>query len=241
MEQKKERLEDWADNRKAHMKDMPWKDRVKWYVTYYWIQALAAVLVISLAGYFIWINTAGKKETWMGGAIINMTVDTNAADEVEAAFGGEQELTKKQLVTLDSSYTLDVVNEELSQNNIGNLTKIQAYYAAGDLDLIIAPETTVSFLEEKEYSYQDLEEVLGKEFIAQLDKELLRYSEDENGNTVVTGISLEGTDFLEKLCPEGTGTDDKIYAGIPCTAAHADHAAEFLQYILGQGTGTDTR
>ncbi|MGN0294088.1 MAG: hypothetical protein ACI4D3_08820 [Lachnospiraceae bacterium] len=240
MEQKKERLEDWADNRKAHMKDMPWKDRVKWYVTYYWIQALAAALVIGLAGYFIWINTAGKKETWMGGAIINMPVDTNAVDEMEEIFGESQELTKKQLMTLDSSYTLDVVSDNLSQNNIGNLTKIQAYYATGDLDLIIAPETTVSYLDEREYTYRNLEEVLGKDFIAQLDEELLWYSEDENGNAVVSGISLEGTDFLEKICPEGTGTDDKIYAGIPYTAAHADHAAEFLKYVLGQENGADT-
>lgn len=232
MEQKKERLEDWADNRKAHMKDMPWKDRVKWYVTYYWIQALAAVLVISLAGYFIWINTAGKKETWIGGAIINMAVDTNAVDQAEAEFSEARALTKKQLVTLDSSYTLDVVSGELSQNNIGNLTKIQAYYATGDLDLIIAPQTTVSYLEEKEYTYRNLEEVLGRDFIAQLDEELLRYSKDEKGNDIVSGISLEGTDFLEKICPEGTGTDNKIYAGIPYTAANADHAAEFLKYLL---------
>lgn len=232
MEQKKERLEDWADNRKAHMKDMPWKDRVKWYVTYYWIQALAAVLVISLAGYFIWINTAGKKETWIGGAIINMAVDTNAVDQAEAEFSEARALTKKQLVTLDSSYTLDVVSGELSQNNIGNLTKIQAYYATGDLDLIIAPQTTVSYLEEKEYTYRNLEEVLGGDFIAQLDEELLRYSKDEKGNDIVSGISLEGTDFLEKICPEGTGTDNRIYAGIPYTAANEDHAAEFLKYLL---------
>lgn len=234
MEQEKERLEDWADNRKAHMKDMPWKDRVRWYVTYYWIQALAAVLVISLAGYFIWINTAGKKETWMGGAMINLAVDTNAADEVEEAFSDIQELTKRQLVTLDSSYSLDVMGEDLSQNNIGNLTKIQAYYATGDLDLIIAPEEVIGYLEEREYTYRNLEEVLGKDFIAQLDEEQLRYSEDENGNTVVSGISLEGTDFLGKICPEGTGSDDTVYAAIPYTAANAEHAAEFLKYVLEQ-------
>ena len=161
-----------------------------------------------------------------------MAVDTNAVDQAEAEFSEARALTKKQLVTLDSSYTLDVVSGELSQNNIGNLTKIQAYYATGDLDLIIAPQTTVSYLEEKEYTYRNLEEVLGRDFIAQLDEELLRYSKDEKGNDIVSGISLEGTDFLEKICPEGTGTDNKIYAGIPYTAANADHAAEFLKYLL---------
>ncbi|MDY4970510.1 MAG: hypothetical protein SO101_09650, partial [Lachnospiraceae bacterium] len=112
---KTERLEDWADNRKEHMKDMPLKERLKWYVTYYWIRALVIGLVVCLAGYFIWINTLGKKETWMGGAIINLPVDTKAVDEVEEEFGSAQGLTKKQLVTLDLSYTLDAAGSETTQ------------------------------------------------------------------------------------------------------------------------------
>lgn len=277
---KTERLEDWADNRKEHMKDMPLKERLKWYVTYYWIRALVIGLVVCLAGYFIWINTLGKKETWMGGAIINLPVDTKAVDEVEEEFGSAQGLTKKQLVTLDLSYTLDAAGSEttqdgtadeeegqgstaggetvqgdtadeetlqddilseenmLSQNDIANMTKIQVYYASGDLDLVIAPEAVFDYLEEREYSYRDLGEVLGEEFIAGLDQEQLRYSEDADGNEVVTGISLEETDFLKKICPEAAEAEkadgEKIYAGVFYSAANADHAAAFLQYVLEQ-------
>lgn len=282
---KTERLEDWADNRKEHMKDMPLKERLKWYVTYYWIRALVIGLVVCLAGYFIWINTLGKKETWLGGAIINLPVDTKAVDEVEEEFGSAQGLTKKQLVTLDLSYTLDAAGSEtaqedtagdgtvdeaevqgsiaggetaqedtadeetlqddilseenmLSQNDIANMTKIQVYYASGDLDLVIAPEAVFDYLEEREYSYRDLGEVLGEEFIAGLDQEQLRYSEDADGNEVVTGISLEETDFLKKICPEAAEAEkadgEKIYAGVFYSASNADHAAAFLQYVLEQ-------
>lgn len=234
MEPKKERLEDWAENRKEHMKDMPWKDRLKWYVTYYWIHTAIAILVISVSVYFIWFYTIGKKETWLSGAIINMTVDTACVDQVEEAFAGEQELNvKKQQVILDPFYSLDVDNEELTQNNIANLTKIEAYYANGDMDLIIAPEKTFDYLDTKEFSYQDLEEVLGTDIDVRFDEEHLRYMKRDDGTSFVCAVSLENTEFIRNLgMTDDTSAGEQIWISIPYTARHVENAAEFIEYIF---------
>ncbi|MDY2627702.1 MAG: hypothetical protein SOW08_05220 [Lachnospiraceae bacterium] len=235
MEQKRERLEDWAENRKKNMKDMPWKERIRWFMTYYWMQTAAVILVIVVAVYFIWFYTVGKKEVWLSGAIINVVVDQDAVDRREEAFAEAQGLNlKKQLVTLDSSYTLDADGEEYNQSDAASMTKLTTYYAVGDLDLLIAPEGIFDYMESNEYSFRDLEEILGEDFAEQFDESSIRYMQDENGNTYAGAISLAGTEFLEQIAGIGEIADrEEIWIGIPYTAERAEHAAAFMEYVLG--------
>lgn len=234
MEQKKERLEDWAENRKAHMKDMPLKDRLKWYVTYYWVQTAAAVLVVSVIVYFIWFYTIGKKEIWMNGAIINVTVDSDAVIQVEETFAETQGVdTRKQVVTLDPYYNLDVTGEEMTQSSIANLAKIEAYYASGDMDLMIAPEKVFDYLLERECSYQNLEEILGEDFVAQFDEEHLLRIKGEDGTLFAGAVSLENTELIEDMgVIEEFSDGDQIWIGIPYSAKHAENAAAFIDYVF---------
>lgn len=229
MEQKKERLEDWAANRKEHMKGMPWSQKMKWYLTYYGVQTLAVVIAVGLAAYFLWSSTIGRKETWLNCVIINADADAETLNAIGEAFSETQELnTKKQLVTLDSSYLLDVDSDTMTQNNASYLTKLKTYFAAKEVDLIVAPKVTCDYLDGMEYYYQDLEKVMGSEFLDQFDESQLRYMEDENGETFICGVSLDGSKLL-------TETDMMIedpYVMIPYTSVRADNAAAFLKYIF---------
>lgn len=229
MEQKKERLEDWAENRKQHMKDMPWKDRVAWYVMYYWPQAFVVCLVVLVLGYVLWHGTIGKKETWFNCAIINCDVDAGVLGAFGDDFAKAQDLNpKKQVITLDHSYILDAKDSNITAHMITALGKLQACFTAGDMDLMIGPSSAFDYLDEKEFVYLDLTEVLDDDFMAQFDEDQIRYGNDSNGNRVVTGISLEGTRFLKD-------TDIMIedpYAQIPYSSERVDHTKIFLTYLF---------
>lgn len=229
MEQKKERLEDWAVNRKEHMKGMPWSKRIRWYLTYYGAAALAVAAAVSLVGYLIWSSTIGRKETWLNCVIINADVDGKTLNAVGEAFSETQDLnTKKQLVTLDPSFLLDVDSDTMTQNNASYLGKLKAYFAANEVDLIVAPEAACNYLDEMEYYYQDLEQVMGSAFMDRFDESQLRYMEDESGETFICGVSLKGTKLL-------TQTDmmvEEPYVMIPYTSVRAENAAAFLEYIF---------
>lgn len=228
MEQKKERLEDWAENRKEHMKEMPWNKKLRWYLTYYGMQTAIIIVIAGFAIYLLWFSTIGRKETWLNGVVINADVEEETLDVLEKAFSESQNLNAtKQLVAIDPSFLLNVEEGVITENNVTYLTKLEAYFAAKEIDLIIAPKTTCDYLDEREYYYQDMEEVMGTEFISRFDESQLRYAEYENGDSYICGVSLEGSKIL-------TETDmmiDDPYIMIPYTSARIDHAAAFLKYI----------
>lgn len=229
MEEQRERLEDWADNRKKNMKDMPLKDKIAWYVTYYWVQMLLVAGVIFAAAYFIWFATVGKRETWLGGAFINADMDNDAFWAARDAFAAEYEVdTDHQLINIGTDYILDVENHNINQNNVNYYAKMDAMYAAGDLDFIAAGPNVFDYLLFSQYYFMNLEELLGAEYLAQFDEEDLYTMEDENGDSFVYGIAIEETAFAEQIdlmCEDA-------YVAVPHTAAHSENAELFIKYML---------
>lgn len=226
----RERIEDWAAHRKEHMKELPFWERVRWYVSYHWIQAVAVILIVAFVGRLVWSYTFGKTENWLGGIIINSQVEDSALDQVEEAFAKTQKLdTKKQLVTLDAGYYLSNDSDTMNQNDMNYLTKFEANISIGAVDVMIASSETYDYLGGR-CTYQDLTELLSGEFLAQFDESQLYYGKDSDGKVVLSGISIQDTDFLK----ETSMLIEDPYISVPISTSNPEHAAAFIEYLFEQ-------
>lgn len=208
--------------------------KAKYYIYYYKWYAIgivaAALLLFSL------INTIrNNKEVVLGVAVVNGVFEADY-EGFKNDFVSHIGLNEKQDVDIDSGYTISA--GEQNSFDLQSMQKIFVRMAAGQLDIIIAPEDIFSYFADIGYM-TDLRNVLPQEEIDKYDVLIGHVPDDsveavDNANASrhdeLSGINI--ADF-PKIKESGffDNTDGPVYFGFVADGHNVANSIAFLEYI----------
>jgi len=170
-EKKRERELDQRDRRQARrqewekIKSLGWKARVQYFWDYYkfvLVIIFVAVLVISIVRNMI---IGAVTNDLLNVSVLNPDVVGSDTAQLEEDFivasGG---VGKNEEISFDS--TISIVPDGTTQMDTTGYMKLFVYAAAGSIDVVLAPESIIDFVQEKGMLIE-MEDLLGGERIAE--------------------------------------------------------------------------
>lgn len=163
---------------------------------------------------------------------MNVTlVNASAYQSEEDAF--TRYLTEKgynpQEQTISVTAGLYLSAEGMGQMEMASLQALMARSAAGDIDLLVGDEYTLSVLGNGG-GLLEMEDILSPEQMEKYKDRLYTARNQETGETFVCGLKLPESNLLTA---DGYYSEE-VWAGIPYTAANSELAKDVFQYLLGE-------
>lgn len=212
-------------------------ERVKYFVYYYKVQFIVAVLavvfIVSMA-----IDIANRKECVFQAMIINGEFeDRYDYDTFWTGFEDRLEYDKeKEEIKMDSSIHVNL--EEQDQTSQMLVQKVFLNVSTQDLDVIVCDESFMR-LTRAQHCLYDFRDLLSEEQMAKYEDKLVWYDnpveevgEDASYVGEVEALCIDVSDC--KKIKEGNMfpyTDGKAYLMIFGNSTHADKALDFLEYL----------
>lgn len=208
------------------LKDMSRKGKLAYLWEYYKLHALAVLLVIVFVVYIIYNIVTPKVETELYAAIINNTISDEIWEKYQTEVSDYLNLDpKKQDVILNRSFYLNGEPEYA----LNMQTALVAYVSAGDVDILIAPESVF-----QQYTNNGFNDKLYDDLPTDLYSELTDYlyvtSTEEYPEENAYGIYLTDT----KLFREYADNSDPYILGIIVNSKHKENAIEFIRMLFHQ-------
>lgn len=208
--------------------------KAKYYIYYYkWyaIGTLAAVLLVFSLIHTIMTN----KEVVLGVAVVNGVFDADY-EGFKNEFVSYLGLGEKQDVDIDSGYTISA--GEQNSFDLQSMQKLFVRMAAGQLDVIIAPEDIFSYFADIGYM-TDLRNVLPQEEIDRYDilighvpDDTVQAVDDENAprHEELSGINIADMPMIKD---KGffENTNGPVYLGFVSDGRNVENAIAFLEYL----------
>jgi hypothetical protein len=211
---------------KQKLKDMTFQDKMGYLWEYYRIHAAVLVGSIALLSYIIYEIITPNIETQFYAAIINNSISDEAWAQYDADFSEYLDLEPK---TEDIQLNYNFYLNSNSEYTMSMQQALSTYIAAGEVDVIIAPESTF-----KEYAYTGFFEKISDQIPTDLYTSLADYvfisDTEEVPEKNVYGIYLTDT----KLFTENANNTDPYVLGILANAGHKENAAEFLRMLYNE-------
>lgn len=211
---------------KQKLKDMSFQDKIAYLWEYYRIHAAVLLGVIALLSYIIYEIITPNIETQLYVAIINNSISDEVWNEYSANLSEYLDLNPEtEDIQLSHNFYLNAEGEY----GMSMQQALTTYIAAGEVDVIIAPESTF-----KGYVYNGFFEKISDQLPTDLYTSLADYVFISNTEEVpeknVYGIYLTDT----KLFSENANNADPYVLGILANASHKDNAAEFLRMLYNE-------
>ncbi|MDF2907248.1 MAG: hypothetical protein K0R34_2569 [Herbinix sp.] len=211
---------------KQKLKDMNFQGKISYLWEYYRIHAIIIVGVIALISYIIKEVITPDIETQFYAAIINNTIHDDVWEQYNTDLEEYLDLDPKtEDVQLNYNYYIN----SSSEYAMNMQQALSTYIAAGEIDVIIAPESII-----KEYVYYGFFEKISNQIPTDLYTSLTDYlfisDTEENAEKNVYGIYLTDT----KLFAENANNSDPYVLGILANASHKENAAEFLRMLYNE-------
>ena len=240
-------LKDEIKQENIKIKDMPLKKKAKYIWDYYKFPILGVLVGLFLLGTFIRDYRINSRPIYLDAILINSDLAYSPEDGLKEDFIRYASVdTDTYNLMIDSSIIID--KENYDQMSVANAQKVLAMYTAGDMDVIIGPESIID-----EYgamgAHMDLEGIMSDELKKDLETKgfslyyTTEYEEDENGETTPigtypAGIYLENSDYLKGLGERGayatlTESGQKPVFTITATSKRSDNALQLLKMIAG--------
>ncbi|MCM1540253.1 MAG: hypothetical protein NC121_03225 [Blautia sp.] len=151
-------MDEFREEREALKHGTP-KQKFTYFMDYYKWYVIIAVIVIILGVYTV-REIMDRKDTALYTCLLN-TIELEAAQEYNAEFAETIELdTDKYRLTFDANIWIDP--DVIDENTMVNSQKLMAHLAAGELDIMITDQDSIT-----NYAYQDnfltMEELLPPE------------------------------------------------------------------------------
>jgi hypothetical protein len=211
---------------KQKLKDMTFPDKMGYLWEYYRIHAAVLVGLIALLSYIIYEIITPNIETQFYAAIINNSISDEVWVQYSTNFSEYLDLDPK---TEDIQLNYNFYLNSNSEYTMSMQQALSTYIAAGEVDVIIAPESTF-----KEYVYNGFFEKISDQIPTDLYTSLADYVFISNTEEVpeknVYGIYLTDT----KLFNEQANNTDPYVLGILANAGHKENAAEFLRMLYNE-------
>lgn len=209
---------------KEKLKDMNFKQKLEYLWEYYRIHALAVVAIIALVIYIIYGILNPGVSTKFYAALINSPINPEVIDEYEKDFTGYLELDpNRENVVLNDTFNFNV--DVTYTANVKQT--LQAYVAAAEVDVIIAPEK--EFSEYASYgAVIKLSDQLPTDLYSSLTDHFFISATEDDPEKSAYGIYINDT----KLYAENSVTKDPYIIGIVANSKHKDKAIEFIRFLL---------
>lgn len=240
-------LKDEIRQENIKLKDMPFRKKAAYIWDYYKIHIIVAIAVIIFVITFVHDYRINKRPLYLDAIIINSDVAYDAVNYFKEDYIKYSDVdTDTYNLAIDTGIIIS--EDSYDQMTTANIQKVMAMYAAGDLDVVIAPDTLTD-----EYgaigAHMDLTDVLTddlKDALAQKGCELYYttvYEEDDNGvqkpvEEYLAGVYLDKSGYINTMGGTGAFTT-QINSGkrpvftITATSMRTDHAIEFLKMLTG--------
>jgi ABC-type molybdate transport system substrate-binding protein len=211
---------------KEKLKDMSLRGRLVYLWEYYRIHALAILLVIGFAVYIIYSIVTPKVETELYAAIINNTISDEIWEQYQTDVSDYLKLDpKRQDVILNRGFYLNGETEYAMNMQ----TALMAYVSAGDVDLLIAPES--QFQQYTNNGFNDkLYDDLPTDLYSELTDCLYVTSTEDDPEESAYGIYLTDT----KLFSEYADNTEPYILGIIVNSDQKENAIEFIRMLFHQ-------
>lgn len=209
---------------KEKLKDMSFSDKFSYLWEYYKIHAAVAVAVTALLIYMIHEIVTPDVKPALYAAIINSAVDPTALEQYEADFGNSIQINpKRESVELNDTFFIS--DESSSMTNMQQV--LTTYIAAGEIDVIIAPESRF-----KSYAYfgyiSKLSDELPTDVYSSLTDYFMVSDTEEDTTKNAYGIYLTDSDLFKDL----TYVSEPYILGIVPNYSHEDVTIDFIRYLF---------
>jgi len=211
---------------KQKLKDMSFQEKTSYLWEYYRIHAAVAIAVIALIIYLIYELMTPDVKTQFYAAIINNTINDQVWDQYVTNFEDYLNLNPK---TEDVQLNYNFYLNASSDYSMNMQQALSTYIAAGEVDVIIAPESSF-----KEYAYygfmEKISDQIPTDLYASLTDNMYMSNTEEDAENNVYGIYLTDT----KLFKENANNTDPYILGIIANSGHKENAAEFLRMLYNE-------
>lgn len=212
---------------KEKLKDMSFEEKISYFKSYYLSKTIITLIILGFAVYFIYTIVSPKPVTVLNAAIINYPFSEEAVNKMTADMKERLLVDNdREEVFIDASYYLGSGND-VSEYTMGAQQKITTYIAAGDIDVIIAPESAFQSYATAGF-FSKLTDLLPTEMLTDVSASLFESSTTDNPVSGAYGIYLDNADFFEGV----TNTADRPVLGIVVNSKNQDNSVDYLKYLI---------
>lgn len=214
--------------RKKAFKDMTFREKVEQIWEYYKPVLLAIVLGVWLIIYIIYKILNPPPEVLLNVALVNGLAYESKEDDAFTRFLEEKGYnTEEVTIAVGGGLYLDA--QGMSQASMASLQALVARNMAGDIDILVGDEYTLSVLGSGG-GLKEMDEILSAEQMEKYADRLYTAEDTETGEKYVCGLKLPESNLLTADGYYG----EEVWAGIPYTAKNSQLAKEVFQYLLGE-------
>jgi hypothetical protein len=208
---------------KEAFKEMTISEKIAYLWEYYKVQFFLIVLAVAVVIYVIKEIITPDITPRFNAAIINSAVNPVTLEQYAKDFEDHLQLDPlKESVILNDNFYTDIYGLGSS-----SAEALVAYIAAGEIDVMIAPET--SFKQYAYYGYfKKLSEALPTDIYTSLADYFFIYDQEEDPERCPYGIYLYNSDLFKGLKYNA----DNYVLGILINGQNTDNTIEFIRYLF---------
>lgn len=239
-------IKDEIKQENAKLKDMTPKKKAEYIWEYYKFPIIGLVAAVIFIVTFTRDYRINKRPYFLDAIVINSDL-AYAADNylLEDMVKYASVDTETYNIAVDTSIYID--EEKFDQMTMANSQKVMALFAAGELDVVMGPDSIMDQYGAME-AFMDLNGVLTEDKINKLGNAgfeiyyTTAYEDDENGNpvpvkTYPAGVYLDKSEYLASL-EEGAfrtamGTNKRPVFAIAAQSQRVENAMKFLSMLTG--------
>lgn len=212
---------------KQKLKDMNLSEKLSYFKSYYLAKTIIGLVVIGLAVYLIYTIASPKPDTVLDTAIVNYPFSDETVDKITTDMNERLKLdANKENIMIDASYYLGSGSDN-SEYSIGTQQKLSTYMYAGELDVIIAPESLFQSYVTAGF-FAKLTDILPTELLTTLSDSIFESTTEDTTVAGAYGIYLDNTDLFK----ESSNAADRPVLGILVNSKNSDNGVEFLKYLF---------
>lgn len=209
---------------KEKLREMSFEDKLSYLWEYYKVHAAITVAVLALIIYIVYEIVTPDVKPQFYAAIINSALPAETTKAYGDEFAKYLELDPKtQNVFLNDEFYFSTDSEMASSMQ----QVLSTYVAAGEIDVIIAPES--DFANFAYYSYMaKLSDELPTDVYSTLTDNFYITDTEEDSEKAAYGIYLDNSDLFKGLKYNG----EPYVLGIIQNYSHIDNTVEFIKYLF---------
>ncbi len=212
---------------KQKLKEMNFKEKVAYLRDYYLVKTLIILAALGIASYFIYTMVTPKPVTLLDTAIVNYSLSDDTVNKMKEDMSTLLiKNPKKEDIMIDSSFYLGNGNDN-SEYTMGSAQKLQTYMYAGEIDVIIAPESLFqSYATSGVFS--KLTDVLPTDLLTSFSDSLFNSTTEDNPVSGAYGVYLDNTSLFKDI----SNPSDRPVLGVLVNSKHPDNGVEYIKYLF---------
>lgn len=211
---------------KQKLSEMTFHEKITYFNSYYRTKVIIGIGIIALAIYFIYSVTAPKPETVLYTAIINSPLDTEATTNLEEGFGNKLGINPDtQDLVFDASFYLN--DNSPSEYTLSSQQKLGTFLFAGQIDVLIAPESVFANYAREGY-FSKLSDELPTDLLTNFTDSLYYSATSEDPSTGAYGIYIDNSIIYN----DQGELEDRPVLGIIVTSKYKQNGVELIKYLF---------